>query len=116
MKLPVAGASQPRNSVMINAADRFAQLSRMKESAAAKRPVLPSGFLEANHDVLGIEASARQRIEILWSVGRSVTSDRSGSLTPQETSAACTASSTVVLKAVDFGFRTVTVTSGMLPP
>ena len=36
--------------------------------------------------------------------------------TPDETSALWTASSTVDLKAVDFGLRTVSVTSGMVTP
>jgi hypothetical protein len=36
--------------------------------------------------------------------------------TPAETKAACTAFSIVVLKALDFGLRTVSVTSGMMTP
>src|SRR2546428_5728843 len=36
--------------------------------------------------------------------------------TPEETSAACTASSTVVLNALGFGLRTVIVTRGIAAP
>ena len=38
----------------------FTPESGVNESTATKRPVLPRSFLEANHDILGIESCARQ--------------------------------------------------------